>query len=409
MSGQPLRIKDLLNTAVVVAALGYFVDIYDLILFSIVRVPSLKDLGLTAQQITDQGLLLLNVQMLGMLLGGILWGVLGDKKGRLQLLFGSIFLYSLANIANGFVNSIEMYALFRFIAGVGLAGELGGGITLVAEIMPKETRGYGTMIVATVGVAGAVLAYYVVEHYNWRNAYFIGGGLGIALLALRVSVFESGMFNAVKEQKVDRGNFLSLFTNRERFFRYMKCVLIGLPTWYCIGILVTLSPEFAKALQVEGTVAAGRAVMFFYLGLIPGDLFSGLFSQLARSRKRVILMFLLMNCVAVSIYLFAHHATPEGIYGITFFLGFSVGYWALFVTNAAEQFGTNLRATVATTVPNMARGATVPISIAFTAASSYFGILGGGAMVGVICIVAAFYALFHLEETFGRDLNFLEE
>lgn len=409
MSAHPVRIKELFNTAVIVAALGYFVDIYDLILFSIVRVPSLRDLGLTPQQITDQGLLLLNVQMLGMLLGGVLWGVLGDKKGRLQLLFGSIFLYSAANIANGFVNSIEAYAVLRFIAGIGLAGELGGGITLVAEIMPKETRGYGTMIVATVGVAGAVLAYYVVEHFNWRNAYFIGGGLGLALLVLRVSVFESGMFNAVKESKVERGNFFSLFTHKERFFRYMKCVFIGLPTWYCIGILVTLSPEFAKALQIDGTVVAGRAVMFFYLGLIPGDFFSGLLSQLLRSRRRIILSFLLMNCVAVATFFMANGSTAETLYGITFFLGFSVGYWAIFVTNAAEQFGTNLRATVATTVPNMARGATVPISIAFTYAASMFGMLTGGALIGILCLSIAFYALYHLDETFGKDLDFIEQ
>lgn len=400
--------KDLFNTAVIVAALGYFVDIYDLILFSIVRVPSLRDLGLSPQEITSQGLLLLNVQMSGMLLGGILWGVLGDKKGRIQLLFGSIFLYSIANIANGFVNSIEMYALFRFIAGVGLAGELGGGITLVSEIMPKETRGYGTMIVATVGVAGAVLAYYIVEHFNWRNAYFIGGGLGLALLVLRVSVFESGMFKSLKEKNVTRGDFFSLFTNKERFLRYLKCIFIGLPTWYCIGILVTLSPEFAKALNVEGTVNAGRAVMFFYLGLIPGDFFSGLLSQLMGSRRKIILTFLLMNCIAIATFFLSQGITADSLYYITFFLGFSVGYWAVFVTNAAEQFGTNMRATVATTVPNMARGATVPISIAFTFASAQFGILAGGAIVGTFCIGIALYALYHLEETFGKDLDFVE-
>lgn len=408
MSSHKIKMKDLFNTAVIVAALGYFVDIYDLILFSIVRVPSLRDLGLSPAEITSQGLLLLNVQMFGMLLGGILWGVLGDKKGRIQLLFGSIFLYSIANIANGFVNSIEMYALFRFIAGVGLAGELGGGITLVSEIMPKETRGYGTMIVATVGVAGAVLAYYIVEHFNWRNAYFIGGGLGLALLVLRVSVFESGMFKSMKEKNVTRGDFFSLFTNRERFLRYLKCIFIGLPTWYCIGILVTLSPEFAKALNVDGAVNAGRAVMFFYLGLIPGDFFSGLLSQLMGSRRKIILTFLLMNCVAIATFFLARGITPDSLYYITFFLGFSVGYWAVFVTNAAEQFGTNMRATVATTVPNMARGATVPISIAFTFASSQFGILAGGAMVGTLCIGIALYALYHLEETFGKDLDFVE-
>ncbi|MFZ4619569.1 MAG: MFS transporter [Bacteroidota bacterium] len=409
MSAHKLRIGDLFNTAVIVAALGYFVDIYDLILFSIVRVPSLRDLGLTPQQITDQGLILLNIQMLGMLLGGILWGVLGDKKGRIQLLFGSILLYSLANIANGFVNSIELYALFRFIAGVGLAGELGGGITLVSEIMPKETRGYGTMIIATVGVAGAVLAYNIVEHFDWRNAYFIGGGLGLALLVLRVSVFESGMFNAVKEKNVARGDFFSLFTHKERFFRYMKCVFIGLPTWYCIGILITLSPEFAKYLHIDGTVSAGRMVMFFYLGLIPGDFLSGVLSQIFKSRRKILAGFLLVNCIAIITYFLSSGITAESMYHVSFFLGLSAGYWAIFVTNAAEQFGTNMRATVATTVPNMARGATIPISLAFTFATSQFGVLAGGAVVGAVCIIIAGYALYHLDETFGKDLDFVEE
>ena len=408
MSAHRPRLKEIFNTAVIVAALGYFVDIYDLILFSIVRVPSLRDLGLTPEQITDQGLLLLNVQMFGMLLGGILWGILGDKKGRIQLLFGSILLYSVANIANGFVQSIEMYAILRFIAGVGLAGELGGGITLVSEIMPKETRGYGTMIIATVGVAGAVLAYNIVEHFDWRNAYFIGGGLGLALLVLRVSVFESGMFNAVKETKVKRGDFFGLFTHKERFYRYMKCVFIGLPTWYCVGILITLSPEFAKHLAIDGTVSAGRMVMFFYLGLIPGDFLSGVLSQIFHSRRKILATFLLLNALGMVIYFLSSGITAEHFYYVSFFLGLSSGYWAIFVTNAAEQFGTNMRATVATTVPNMARGATIPISLAFAFASSTFGTLAGAAVVGVVCLAIAMYALYHLDETFGKDLDYVE-
>ncbi|MBP6672666.1 MAG: MFS transporter [Bacteroidetes bacterium] len=408
MSAHRPRLKEIFNTAVIVAALGYFVDIYDLILFSIVRIPSLRDLGLTPQQITDQGLLLLNVQMFGMLLGGILWGILGDKKGRIQLLFGSILLYSVANIANGFVQSIEMYAVLRFIAGVGLAGELGGGITLVSEIMPKETRGYGTMIIATVGVAGAVLAYNIVEHFDWRNAYFIGGGLGLALLVLRVSVFESGMFNAMKETKVKRGDFIGLFNHKERFYRYMKCVFIGLPTWYCVGILITLSPEFAKHLAIDGTVSAGRMVMFFYLGLIPGDFLSGVLSQIFHSRRKILATFLLLNALGMIVYFLSSGITAEHFYYVSFFLGLSAGYWAIFVTNAAEQFGTNMRATVATTVPNMARGATIPISLAYAFASSTLGTLAGAAVVGVICLAIAMYALYHLDETFGKDLDFVE-
>jgi MFS transporter, putative metabolite:H+ symporter len=401
--------RSIFNIAVIVASLGYFVDIYDLILFSIVRVPSLTSLGLPPAEVTSKGLLLLNIQMAGMLIGGIVWGVLGDKKGRLQLLFGSIFIYSLANIANGFVTSFEWYAIWRLIAGIGLAGELGGGVTLVTEIMPKEMRGYGTMIISTVGVSGAVLAYNITEHFDWRTAFFIGGGLGIVLLFLRFSVFESSLFEAIRTKQIERGNFFSLFTQWKRFTRYLKCIFIGLPSWFVVGILITLAPELTTALGIEGQISAGRAVMFVYLGLIPGDFISGVTSQLLKSRTKIVLYFLIANAVCTIWYFLAGGSSANHFYLICFFLGFTTGYWAVFVTIAAEQFGTNLRATVATTVPNMARGAVVPISILFTIAKSYFGILGGAMTVGVICMATALFALFHLEETFGKDLNYHEE
>ncbi|HQS53050.1 MAG TPA: MFS transporter, partial [Daejeonella sp.] len=257
----------LLNAAVLVASLGYFVDIYDLLLFSIVRVPSLRSLGLTGQDITDSGIFLLNVQMIGLLVGGIFWGILGDKKGRLSVLFGSIFMYSVANIANGFVDTVEAYAFWRFIAGFGLAGELGAGITLVAEIMPKEKRGYATTIVAAVGVSGAVVAYFIAQYFDWRTSFFIGGGLGLSLLLLRFGVAESGMFGKTNNHHTNRGNFFSLFTNRERFIKYLRCIIIGVPLWFVVGILITLSPEFGKVLGVQGDVNAGAAVACCYAGL----------------------------------------------------------------------------------------------------------------------------------------------
>ena len=401
-----------LTAAVIVAALGYFVDIYDLILFSIVRVESLKDLGISdVQEVTNQGLFLINMQMGGMLLGGILWGILGDKKGRLSVLFGSILLYSLANLANGFVQTIDQYAWLRLIAGIGLAGELGAGITLVSESLPKEKRGYGTMIVATVGVSGALLGYWVGHRWGWRNAYFVGGGLGLALLLLRVSVFESGMFRQVQEQAdVARGNFLSLFTNPVRLGKYLRVLLIGVPLWFVVGILITLAPEFGRALGLTGEVTAGLAVFWCYFGLVFGDFMSGALSQLWHSRNKALQVFLAFCAVLVGVYLFGiKGASPTVFYGVCFVLGVSVGFWALFVTVAAEQFGTNLRATVATTAPNFARGAVVGLVPAFKYLSGQLGFVPGAAVLGSISLLVAFWAVRTLPESYGKDLDYVEE
>jgi predicted MFS family arabinose efflux permease len=405
---QPSKVRQLLQVPVIVAALGYFVDIYDLLLFSIVRVPSLKFLGVPENQLLQQGVFLINMQMAGMLIGGILWGVLGDKKGRLSVLFGSIVLYSLANIANGFVTGVEQYAVLRFIAGIGLAGELGAGITLVAEILPKEIRGYGTALVASVGVLGAVLAYFVADLFDWQIAYFIGGGLGLLLLLLRVSVFESGIFKELKEKPVTRGNFFSLFTSSRQFFKYLNCILIGLPIWFVIGVLVTFSPEFGVALGVDTPVKAGKAIMFAYIGLSLGDFTSGVLSQSLASRRRVVLLFILMTGFFVGAFLFVPLRSAIFLYLVCGCLGFSIGYWALFVTIAAEQFGTNMRATVATTVPNFVRGSVNIITPLFLALSTQYGIVTGAALVGLLTLVIALLALRKLSETFGKDLNFLE-
>lgn len=416
-TSSPPKTTGLLSAIVVVAALGYFVDIYDLILFSIVRVQSLNELGIrAADQVTSQGLYLINMQMGGMLLGGILWGVLGDKKGRLSVLFGSILIYSLANIANGFVQTIDQYAWLRLIAGVGLAGELGAGITLVSETLPKEKRGYGTMIVATVGVSGAMLAYWVAEAFDWRIAYFVGGGLGLALLALRVGVYESGLFEQAKKSEVERGNFFALFTNGPRLARYLKCLLIGVPLWFVVGILITLSPEFGKDLGLTGPVTAGLGVFWCYFGLVFGDFASGTLSQVLRSRNRALQLFLVFCGLMVGVYLFAiRGASPTVFYAVCFVLGISVGFWALFVTVAAEQFGTNLRATVATTAPNFARGSVVLLVPIFQYAAAALGQPGApnrvlaGAVVGLVSLLIAFWAVSTLPESFGKDLDYVEE
>lgn len=401
--------KQVFGLPVIVAALGYFVDIYDLVLFSIVRIPSLKGIGLAGQELIDKGVFLLNMQMVGMLIGGVIWGVLGDRKGRLKIMFGSIFLYSLANLANGMVHSIEAYAALRFLAGVGLAGELGAGITLVSEVLHKSIRGYGTMIVATVGVSGAILANIVAKSFDWRSAFVIGGVLGLLLLILRLSVAESGMFKGMEGSTVSRGNFLSLFTSRDRFGRFLHSILIGLPSWFVVGVLITFSPEFAKTLNIQGPINAGNAVMYCYLGLVGGDLVSGLLSQLLKSRKKVVLLFLLLSVAAVAAYFSASGVSAATFYLICGLLGFSIGYWAIFVTVAAEQFGTNLRATVATAVPNFVRGMTVPITMLFQVARKQVGIENGALAVGLICLVIALFSLSRLQETFHKDLDYFEE
>lgn len=404
----PNQNSKIFSTAVLVAALGYFVDIYDLVLFSVVRVASLKSIGIADGDLLSVGGSLISWQMMGMLIGGIFWGILGDKKGRLSVLFGSILLYSIANIANGTVESVSAYKVWRFIAGVGLAGELGAGITLVSEVMSKESRGLGTMVVATVGVSGALLAGMVAKFFDWRTTYYIGGGLGLALLLLRVGVYESGMFSQVKSSKIVRGDFLSLFKGQVRFFKYLRCILIGVPIWYVVGILVTFSPEFAVLLGVVGSVEAGTAIMSCYFGLTFGDFLSGYLSHILASRKKVILGFMAAMAIFVASYFLLTGISAFVFYLICFAMGVASGYWAVFVTIAAEQFGTNLRATVTTTVPNFVRGSVPLLLWMFETIKAGHGILIGGAVVGVLCLIVAFVSLMGLEETFGRDLDFVE-
>jgi MFS transporter, putative metabolite:H+ symporter len=401
-------LKQILRPPVIIAALGYFVDIYDLLLFSIVRVPSLRALGRTGEALLHDGIYLINIQMAGLLAGGILWGILGDKRGRLSVLFGSILLYSLANLANGFVTTVPQYAVLRFIAGVGLAGELGAGITLVAEILPKQIRGYGTTLVAAVGLFGAVLAYFVAKLTDWQVAYWIGGGLGLCLLLLRYSVAESGMFAEVREKNVRRGNFWMLFSRGPLLANYLRCILIGLPIWFVIGILITFSPEFAVSMNLPEAIDAGKAVMCCYIGLSLGDLSSGVLSQTLKSRKKVVLIFMLLTAAAMMVYLTSTALSATAFYTRCFFLGFAIGYWALFVTIAAEQFGTNIRATVATTVPNFVRGTVVPLTLAFEWLRLTQSMTISAWIVGGTSLIIATLALWKMKETFGKDLNFIE-
>ncbi len=402
--------RDVLNLTVIVSALGYFVDIYDLVLFSIVRVASLRDLGVPEASLLDVGVRLLNMQMTGMLIGGIIWGILGDKLGRLSVLFGSIIMYSLANIANGMVTDVNAYAWLRLVAGIGLAGELGAAITLVSESLPKESRGIGTSVVASVGVSGALLAATVGEYFSWRVAYITGGCLGLMLLALRVKMLESGMFHKVKsDSTVPRGDIRMLFTNLERFGRYVDCILIGIPLWFVVGILVTFSPEICAELGATGPVSAGSGIFWAYSGLVVGDIVSGFLSQWLKSRKLTLWIFQLSSAVMVGIFLFSRGMSPSYYYFLCFIMGITVGYWAIFVTVAAEQFGTNLRATVATTVPNFVRGSVVLVTTAFTFLKVRVGIVESALVIGVACYVVGLFAIRRIQESFNRDLNYLEE
>jgi len=399
------------NWVVLVSALGYFVDIYDLLLFSIVRQKSLADLGVPPAQALDAGVILLNWQMFGLLLGGVLWGVLGDKRGRVSVLFGSILLYSVANIANGFVTNVPTYAALRFLAGIGLAGELGAAVTLVNEVMTKETRGYGTAVVAGVGILGAVAANLVGKNYDWRTAYFIGGGLGLALLIARFSLVDSGLYRGLARSGARRGDLRMLLSGR-RFARYAYSLLVGLPLWFVVGILITFSPELAKPLHVQGTVSAGDAVMWCYLGLTLGDFASGWLSGLLRSRKLILVVFLALTSALQFVYVFGDGWSLRAFYALCFCLGIGAGYWAVFITNAAEQFGTNLRATVATTAPNFVRGSVVPITALWRYLSSgppKLGLLLSVMIVGQVTVLVALYAVRRLDETYGKDLDYVEE
>ena len=395
--------------AVIVAALGYFVDIYDLLIFGIVRADSLKSIGIAPGDQLGPTQLILNTQMIALLLGGILWGVLGDKRGRISVLFGSIILYSLANIANGFVHTVPQYAAARFLAGLGLAGELGGGITLVSESLDEKTRGHGTTIVASFGILGAVAGVIVAKNTFWRNSYFIGGGLGLALLLLRVGVLESGFFEKVKaDASITRGNFFALFTTRSRLQRYLTVILVGVPIWYSVAILVTLSPEVGRAMGLKPAPDAAITILVNYAGLAFGGFASGLLSQRLRSRKRALFVFLLITASSLPLLFFVGKSSLFLFYAASVVLGFGTGYWSVFVTVAAEQFGTNVRATATTTAPNFVRGSVVPVTLAFNALKGSLGVVGSAAAVGAFTLAVAFLALRILPETYGKSLEFVE-
>jgi MFS family permease len=402
----------LLSLPVFVAALGYFVDVYDLLLFTIVRQTSVMSIGSTAETIIVDSAHIINWQMSGLLIGGILWGVLGDKKGRLKVLFGSILLYSVANILTSFVQNVDQYAYCRFIGGIGLAGELGAGITLVSEMLPKHKRGIGTSMVAGIGLFGAVFAYFTFKYTDdWRLCYQIGGVLGFFLLVLRVKVAESFMFESVKLSKLDKGNFFMFFQNKKRFVKYITAILIGLPTWFVIGVLINYSNKFASSLYGVNLIDSGRSIMLAYIGIATGDLLIGYVSQYFKSRKKALMLFYILSIIGMILFFSPFNNNDSRMYLICAFLGFSTGYWAIFNQMAAEQFGTNLRATAATTIPNMVRGALPLINFLFLDILQKklgWDILQSGMLTGSIVMVITLIAYFFTEETYHKDLDYME-
>ena len=404
----------LFSLPVIVGSLGFFVDIYDLLLFSIVRKSSFKDLGVSVADMKNIGENIISWQMLGLTVGGIIWGIIGDKKGRKNVLFGSICLYSLATIANGFVTNIDQYTFLRFIAGLGLAGELGASITLTSELLPKEKRGIAAAIIATSGVMGTVTAYFV--HYlsneNWRLCYFIGGAMGIALLFLRVRVLDSKLYDTAKNAQVKMGDFMMILMNRERFFRYLRAITIGLPVWYVIGLLISFSDEFATRFGIIN-FDQPKALMLQYVALVFGDMGAGFLSNMIKSRKKTLLIFYaILSFFFILFFALKGGGTAFNLYLICMGLGFGSGISVLYITMSAEQFGTNLRATAAISIPNLVRGF-LPLILML------FQFLRGNSMLnnyvtaawvtGVIVLVIGLISLFFTNETFGKELDFIEE
>ncbi|MBM4253707.1 MAG: MFS transporter [Deltaproteobacteria bacterium] len=401
--------RSLLHPNVLVAALGYMVDTYDLLLFSIIRRPSLEALGYAGSQLVSHGMLLLDVQMIGMLLGGLLWGLLGDRRGRLSVLFGSILLYSIANIANAWVQSIEAYAVLRFLAGFGLAGELGAAITLVSEVLPREHRGYATGLVAASGALGVTLAALVGELLDWKVAYIVGGSLGLVLLVTRIRIVDSGVFAAMDDAapNVSRGNFLMLL-HPKRMRRFVSCVLAGSPLWLTAGILIPFAPEITGDLGVTAEVKTTYMTIVSNIGILFGDMLSSALSQHFRSRKKVICALILSAAGFVFAFLLIQKAAPAVYYAMMFMIGVSVGFWAVLLTSTTEQFGTNLRVTATTNVPNLVRTLVIPMTLGITMMQPSLGMRNATLVVATAVLILAVIGAMNLEETFGRDLGFTE-
>ena len=397
------------NIVVLAAGLGFFIDTFDLFLFNVYRIPSLKELGYTGEELTRMGEYLLSAQMLGMMVGGLVSGVIADKRGRVSVLFGSIVVYSLANILNGFVDDVNSYAIIRFFAGMGLAGELGAGITLVGESMSIEKRGYGTIFVATLGGLGAVTAGLAGDFLPWRSAFIFAGIAGFLLLLLRMKAMETGIFQSARQSAKHKGSFFHLFKKRERAMRYIACIMMGVPIWYSVGLLITLSPELANENGLS-SLKASLCFILFQCGVTVGDLSSGVLSQLLKSRKKILFAFMIIAVLSTALHFYQlFHAST--IYVTALLIGTGCGYLSVFVTATSEHFGTNLRVTVTATVTNFMRGAvTILIPLRMWVESAFNTSLSTSLLwVGILVWIPALLSVWWMPETYGRNLDFIED
>jgi MFS family permease len=389
-----------------IAGLGFMVDVYDVIIFAVVRISSLQSLGVPKEQLLSTGVFLLNMQLTGMVIGGVIWGVLGDKKGRRAALFGSIILYSIANLFNAGVQHVEVYAFLRFLAGIGLAGEIGAAMTIAAEVTPAKYRAYGTAVVAGMGVFGSIIASAVGDLMPWRVAFLTCGLIGTVLLFVRLHMKETAHFDKIKNEKnVQRGSLRLLFSSRDRVLRATRCVLAAVPIWFVFGVLVSFAPEVDGSHGATGTISIAQVALSYSFGETTGEVCSGIVSQLLKSRRKAMLLFV-SGSTLCTIILFA---APASLYAwICFPLGIFVGVWSVVVTSAAEQFGTNLRSTATTLIPNMVRASVIPITTAFSYLSPYIGASKAACLIGMLCYALAFLSISQMKETFGQDLDFLE-
>jgi MFS family permease len=398
--------KDILMISV--AALGYFVDLYDMLIFSSERVEALGSIGVAKQKMGEVGLMLQNYQMLGLVIGGFLFGILADKFGRLRVLFASILLYSVANIGNAFVTNVPAFAVARLIAGIGLAGELGVALSWISESLKPQQRTIATTIVSAFGLLGGVVAAIMATHFHWQTSYMIGGIMGLVLLAFRVSLNESKLFEQTRQSSAKKGNLFQLLSNKKQLKKFVLCVLSGAPAFVLLSIYVTLAPEFGAAFGITEQISVAHGIMVFLIVFAMSDVACGLLSKIMRKRKTPLLIFACLQILSIGYYLLVPPQTVEAFYFRCMLLGFSAGYWGILITNSLEQFGTNIRATVATSTPSLIRGMTIPASIFFTVVSKQTSLVTAGAIVGFSLVAISIVSILLLDDKFENDLNFME-
>lgn len=402
----PALTTRVLNATVIVTALGYFIDLFDYYVFLVTRQKVLTDFGFSGSQLMETGLYMVNLQFAGLLVGGVIFGVLGDKIGRKQSLLGSILLYSIATLASGMTHNIDVFAALRFIAGIGIAGEVGVGVTMVSETMDKNRRGLGVTAFIGVGLLGVVAAALMSELLHWRTCYIIGGLAGLLLLVTRIWVMEPQMFTDLNKS-VKRGSFRVLFASPDGVRRYVLCILLAVPVFFGVSIIATLSPELSIALGASPPASVSTTMIIAYTMMVIGEIVIGLLSQRLKSRKKVIALFLVLMAITLGVGFHNGALDATGYYILAGVVGFFMGYWVNFIALSAEQFGTNVRSLAANTIPNFTRGTTIAINMAFLALKDD-GVVYAASIVGFTVIVIALLALWKLPETFGKDLDYTE-